>query len=258
MAQKRSKKKRPSREKHMISEQLKIEQGVFDNRTMMSLSPLFTHGIISKLYFLTARGKEADIYIAEAGQKIKRDLVIVKIFRIETSGFERRLDYIFGDPRFEKTKQGMYQIVYAWCKKEYGNLKLAEEAKVNAPKPYMFSGNTLAMEFIGDNGVPASSLKDTKLDNPNAMLSKILREAGKLYSIGLVHSDLSEYNILIKGNEPYLIDFGQAVVLRHPNAMQFLERDVHNILNYFYKEYGISYNYEKAINEIVQPQEQGA
>jgi RIO kinase 1 len=250
MAQKRSKKKRPSREKYIISEQLKIEQGVFDNRTMMSLSPLFTHGIISKLYFLTARGKEADIYIAEAGQKIKKELVIVKIFRIETSGFERRLDYIFGDPRFENTKQGMYQVVYVWCKKEYGNLKLAEEAKVNAPKPYMFSGNTLAMEFVGDNGVPASSLKDTKLDNPNAMLSKILREVGKLYSIGLVHSDLSEYNILIKGNEPYLIDFGQAVVMGHPKAIEFFNRDIENILTYFYKVYGIHENIEEIISKI--------
>ncbi len=197
MAQRRSKKKRPSREKHMLREQLKIEQGVFDKRTMMNLRPFFTHGIISKLYFLTARGKEADIYIAEAGQGVNDNLVIVKIFRIETSSFDKRLDYIIGDPRFEKIKNGIFQIVYAWCKKEYGNLKLAQEAKINAPKPYMFSGNVLAMQFIGSNGMPASSLKETKLSNPNEMLYEIILSIKKLYKIGLVHSDISEYNILI-------------------------------------------------------------
>jgi len=258
MAQRRSKKKRPLREEYMLREQLKIEDEAFDDRTVMRLGDLFTHGIISKIHFLTARGKEADVYLADPGDKVEEELVAVKVFRIETSDFDNRMVYIIGDPRFSKIKHNIYSVVNEWCKKEYGNLKIAQQAGVNAPKPYMFSGNVLAMEFIGSNGVPASMLKDVRLDNPGEILASILSSIKKLYKAGLVHADMSEYNVLVKDGKPFLIDFGQAVVLRHPNAMQFLERDVHNILNYFYKEYGISYDYEKAINEIVQSQEQGA
>ncbi len=68
---------------------------------------------------------------------------------------------------------------------------------------------------------------------------------------GLVHADLSEYNILVKGKKPYLIDFGQAVVLKHPNASAFLERDIKNILQYFKKAYRIEKDFDIAYRQVV-------
>jgi RIO kinase 1 len=73
----------------------------------------------------------------------------------------------------------------------------------------------------------------------------------KLYAAELVHGDISEYNILIKEGVPYIIDFGQAVVINHPNAGKFLERDVYNITSYFSKKYGIKKDAEKALARIM-------
>ncbi len=251
MSSKRSKKKRSSREDYPIREQLKIEEGVFDNRTMLRMKKLFTHNIISKLEFIIAKGKEADVYIAGRGSAVPNDFVAVKIFRLETSSFEKRMDYIYGDPRFGKIKSGIFNIVSEWCKKEYGNLKIAEVARVHAPKPYLFSGNVLAMEFIGDEyGKPSQTLKAGGTGDPEGTLKIVLEDLKKLYKRDLVHGDVSEYNILMKEDTPYLIDFGQAVVLDHPMATEFLKRDVKVILTYFKKNYGIEKDEEKVFNWI--------
>ncbi len=239
MAQRRSKKKRSGREDFMLKEQSKVEGGMLDEKTIMRLGKFFTHNIISRLMYMVGRGKEADTYIAQSGLDIKKGYVAVKIFRIETSSFGARIDYIDGDPRFGKIKPGMFNLVNEWCKKEFSNLKIANEAKVHCPKPYMFNGNILAMEMIGEDDVPAPQMRKIDLEEPDKVLDIVLGDMRKMYQNNLVHEEMSEYNILIKGGTPYIIDFGQAVVLGHPNAEQFLKRDVKNILYYFYRKYGI-------------------
>ena len=246
----RSRKKRSSREDYPVKEQLKIEEGVFENRTMRRLGKLFSKRIISSLDFITARGKEADVYIAEAGAEIDEEYVIVKIFRLETAAFQKRAIYITGDPRFGKIKKNIFAVVSEWCKKEYGNLMVAEAAGVRAPRPYAFSGNVLAMEFIGSDGKPARMLKDTRLERPSETLDEIMDNVKRLYAHELVHADLSEYNILMSGRTPYFIDFGQAVLLEHPQAIDFLRRDIHNVLSYFSKTYKIARDEEDAFAEI--------
>ena len=253
MARKLSTRKRPDRDVHMIKEQLKIEEGVFDTRTMMCLWRMFNHNIVTRLDFVLKTGKEADVYIADAGEKAQgSEYVILKIFRIETSSFPKRMDYIIGDPRFGKVKNNIHEVVNTWCKKEYGNLKAAEIAGVHAPRAYYFKGNVLAMEFIGIGGKPAKALKETVLDEPQQTLGLILADIKKLYEAELVHGDVSEYNVLMERDVPYLIDFGQAVVLNHPRAQEFLERDVHNILGYFSRRYGITRNDDRTIAEIME------
>lgn len=250
MARKRSTEKRSSREDFMLKEQLKIEEGVFENRTMLRLGKLFSSGIISGMHFIIARGKEADVYLADPGAKVNADFVVLKIFRMENARFQRRMKYITGDPRFGKVKKNIYAIVNEWCKKEYGNLLVAENAGVHAPRPYAFSGNVLALEFIGKEGYPSKTLRMEKIKDPEKVLGEIIEDARKLYANKLVHADLSEYNILMKDEVPYLIDFGQAVHIKHPNAMDFLHNDVKNILNYFYKKYDIEKNPEVVFNYI--------
>lgn len=244
MTRRVSRRKMRRREDFPLKEQLKIEEGVFDNRTMMMLGKLLTRNIISSMDFIIGKGKEADIYLAEHGTKIEKEKVVVKIFRLETSSFSNRMDYMVGDPRFSGIRNSMMQVVNAWCKKEYGNLKVAEEAGVHAPIPYSFIGNVLAMEFIGEGGRQAPLLKDAGARDPKKALKSILDDIGKLYECGLVHGDVSEYNILMKGDVPYLIDFGQAVGTGHPKAMDFLRRDVANIANFFRKKYGMESDIE--------------
>ncbi len=251
MSRKLSTRKRPDRDKHMLKEQLKIEAGIFDNRTMMSLWKMFNHNIVSRLIYMVSSGKEADVYLAEGASQVNNDLVALKVFRVETSDFNKRINYITGDPRFEKGKKDILSIVTIWCKKEYGNLKVAELAEVHAPRPYYFHGNVLAMEFIGSaEGTPAKRLKDLRVENPEEVLDTVIEDLKKLYKLELVHADVSEYNILMNQDVPYLIDFGQAVVLKHPRAEEFLARDVANLLEHFARKYNIVREGEKVIEYI--------
>ena len=255
MARRLGRRKAPLREDYMLKEE-QVDSGSFNEKTMIYLSKFYNQGIIEKLGFTTARGKEADVYVANAGtsEKIRGKYVIVKFYRVETPSFVKMANYLVGDPRFtrkinRKKKMG---VIIEWCKKEYGNLELAARAGVHAPVPYMFNGTILAMEFIGDDDVPAPQLKHIELKDPEKTLKQILSDIRGMYRKKLVHADVSEYNILIKGKEqvPYFIDFGQGVVLEHPNAIDFLERDVKNIVSYFKKRYGADITYEKALKEI--------
>ena len=250
MTRRVSKRKMRRREDFQLKEQLKIEEGVFDNRTMMMLGKMLTRGIISSMDFIIGKGKEADVYIAEHGVKVDKEKVIVKIFRLETSSFSNRMDYIAGDPRFNGMRSNVMQIVNAWCKKEYGNLKVAEEAGAHAPIPYSFSGNVLAMEFIGEGGNPAPLLKDAGAVDPERALGSVLDDIKALYRNGLVHGDVSEYNLLMKGNIPYMIDFGQAVSTGHPKAAEFLRRDISNITGFFRKRYSMDSNIESILEMV--------
>jgi RIO kinase 1 len=251
MASKRSKKRRSSKEDYPLKEESKVEEGVFDKRAMMKMKKLFTHNIVTNLEFIIAKGKEADVYIARSGSAVPDPFVVVKIFRVETSNFGKRIDYINGDPRFGRIKSDIYSLVCEWCKKEYGNLKLAEVAGIHAPKPYLFNGNVLAIEFLGDSdGKPSQTLRAAGTENPEETLNVIIEDIKKLYARDLVHADLSEYNILMKEGIPYIIDFGQAVVLGHPMANEFLKRDIRVILTYFKKNYGIGKDEEETTKYI--------
>ncbi len=250
MTRRVSRRKMRRREDFPLKEQLKIEEGVFDNRTMMMLGKMLTRNVVSSMDFIIGRGKEADLYLAEPGTKIEKGKVVIKIFRLETSSFSNRMDYMVGDPRFNGIRNSMMQIVNAWCKKEFGNLKIAEEAGVHAPIPYSFVGNVLVMEFIGEDGIPSQTLKDAGAADPRRTLKSILDDIRSLYLNNLVHGDLSEYNILMRKEVPYIIDFGQAVGVGHPKSLEFLQRDIYNVTNFFLKKYGIESDTGKILARI--------
>ncbi len=256
MARRLGRRKRPSREKHMLKEQNKIEEGVFDNKTMMFLSKFFNKGIIGSLVHIIARGKEADVYIANPGASKELEsakYVAVKFFRVETSSFLKMSDYIIGDTRFAKERRLKSNIVKIWCRKELRNLQIAHDSGIYAPKPYMSNGSILAMQFIGDaEGVPAPQLRFVDLKEPEKVLDIIIQQMRVLYKSKLVHADLSEFNILYSKGRPYFIDFGQAVVLNHPNSQIFLKRDVDNVLRYFSKHYSIRRDLRKTFDQITE------
>jgi RIO kinase 1 len=93
------------------------------------------------------------------------------------------------------------------------------------------------MEFISDpaqRGRPAPLLKEVRLDNPETAFETIKSYIALLYAKArLVHADLSEYNIMVRGEELVLIDFGSAVDANHPMAVDFLYRDVRNVFAFF-------------------------
>ncbi len=253
MARARAKRKKPDRDVHMMHEQEKTDLGIFNERTMMYLSKFFNKRIIANVNFPIATGKESDVYVADAGTSDilgGAELVAVKFFRVTTSSFYTMKEYIEGDPRFSGVRKGKSNVIDIWCRKEFGNLKAAYKAGANVPKPYMCNRSILAMEFIGDDGVPSPKLKDIALNQPKNMLDSIITEAAKLFGAGLVHADLSEYNVLVRDMRPCIIDFGQAVALKHPMAYEFLKRDVRNIATYFGSKYKIKIDQDAVFETI--------
>ena len=164
------KRKRQEREEYAFKGHRTVDTGIFNDETMVYLSKFFDKGIISRIVFITARGKEADLYLCEPGlsETVKKaKFVVLKFFRIETLSFYTMTDYIIGDPRFGRMNRSKKGTIKIWCRKEYGNLQIAKEAGVNAPIPYMSNGSILAMEFIGsDEGVPAPTLRRSELYEP--------------------------------------------------------------------------------------------
>ncbi len=243
MALRRSKKKLPAREDKMMKEKSKIEEGVFDRAVFMIFYGLLNKGIISSLDYPIATGKESDVYRATSGKRFEdqSQYMAAKIFRIETANFIHMQDYLFADPRFSHVRRTKREVIFAWCQKEFKNLQICAQANVPAPKPFFFSKSVLLMEFIGEEGIPDSTLKAVGSEDPEKDCETILGYIRRLYRAGLVHADLSEFNILMHGYPnpvPYLIDCGQGVVLGHPKAKEFLERDIRNVLRYF-KHYGV-------------------
>lgn len=166
---------------------------------------------------------------------------MLKIYRVSTSNFRAMQEYLQGDPRFGSVKGTKRAIVAAWAKKEFRNLKRAEAAGVRVPHPVAIRGNILVMELIGQDDEPAPQLKDVDLDAQEAwrVFGLLTSYVSLLYNrAGLVHADLSEFNILYDG-EPVLIDMGQSVTLDHPMAGRFLQRDVANLARYFARRYGV-------------------
>ena len=116
---------------------------------------------------------------------------------------------------------------------------LASKAKVRVPKPIIVKNNVLIMEFIGENGESAPSLKEQKPDNPAKVYKAMLIYMERLYREGdLVHGDLSEYNIMLWKGQPVMFDMSQSVPTSHPLAASLLRRDLENV-NRFFSRLGV-------------------
>jgi len=221
---------------------------VFDYQTIMAIHKLATRGHFDVLEFVVSTGKEAHVFRAVDR---KGDFRAVKVYKIATSEFKHMGSYIRGDERFRKVKHEKRDIVYAWTKKEFKNLSRAYDAGVCVPKPLAFLENVLVMEFIGDkNGEACRTAKEIGVLNAEKAYKKIIEYIARLmYRAELIHADISEYNMLVRGDEIVLIDIGQAVLLTHPRAEEFFERDVKNVVRYFSK-LGVETSRERVIEEI--------
>jgi len=218
--------------KEKRSEEYEALEEVFDKPTLMTIYDLMNEGWIGEIYGAVKAGKESKLYW---GRHPDGDELAIKIYLTVTAEFKKgMLTYISGDPRFERVRRSPRHLIYLWARKEFRNLMEAYQAKVRVPKPYTVRNNVLLMEFIGENGVSAPLLREIELPNPEKIYRQLLLYIKRLYvKAKLVHADLSEYNIMIWKNKPVIFDMSQTVPLEHPNAAQFLMRDIENINRYF-------------------------
>lgn len=229
----------------MTKEAFKVRNEVFDASTLRVLDK-FRHEYFEELEHCISTGKEANVFRA----KTKKGYVAVKIFRTYTTSFERMSDYIIGDPRFLRIKKSRHNLVYLWCRKEFKNLSRASILGISVPKPYAVRKNVIVMEFIGEHGNPAPLLKDVNVKNPQKWYDSLMNSIKKMYEGRLVHADLSEFNVLVFKKRPVIIDMAQSVLIEHPNAINFLKKDVNNINNFFKRKCKIiSWNdFKKELN----------
>jgi RIO kinase 1 len=216
---------------------------VFDRQTLLAISKLRQQGHFETVDYPVAKGKEANIFCCTAADGTK---VALKIYRIETSNFIRMHEYLDGDPRFAHTSRHRFETILAWTKKEFSNLKAFYEAGVAVPKPYGFLRNIVVMEFYGEGNLAFSTLDQLGSENPQKDYDFLLSQVKKIYQLGFVHADMSEYNILVTDDGLKLLDCAQAVLLAHPKAEDFLQRDVQNLVRYFRKQ-GAETDFEKAM-----------
>lgn len=213
-------------------EKFKTYGDVFDQHTNRNLFTLASRGLFEDLKSPISIGKEANVFSAETREE--QD-VVVKIYRLETCDFNQMYDYIKRDERYENLKGKRRQIIFSWCQREFRNLLKAREAGVRVPTPYQFKDNILVMELVGEGNTPAPKLKDDLPEDLEDFFGRTIAAMRRLHRAGLVHGDLSEFNILNHRNEPVLIDFSQATTTRSVDARMLLERDCRNMARFFSK-----------------------
>jgi RIO kinase 2 len=187
-------------------------------------------------------GKEADVYDA---LNPKGERIAVKFHRLGRISFRqiiRRRSY-----STERSASWLYQSRLA-AEREYQALQLLFPCRVAVPEPISQNRHVVAMGIIEG----AELAEQKHLSRPERILREILRNIRMAYlQAGLIHADLSEYNIIVKPNRHILvIDWPQYVTKEHPNAEELLARDVQNILKYFKRKQKLNAILEEAIGYV--------
>jgi len=232
IARKRDREFLQFRERIKDADQFKVEDSVFDEATLGALYKLVQDGHIAAFGGPLSTGKEANVYVAAADE----GEVAVKVYRINASDFRSMRDYLDGDPRFEGIGSDKKKVVVAWTKKEFANLQRAKRAGVRVPEPIAVQRNVLVMEYLGGVDERARRLNEVDIENPQVAYEVVREYMRRLYRAGLVHGDLSEYNVVVHDGELVILDLGQAVTIHHPNYREFLERDCENVANFFARQ----------------------
>lgn len=218
------------------SEDSKVMDEVFDKSALLVLYDLLKHKKIKSVEFPISTGKEGNVFFAFDPKDLP---LALKIYRVSNADFRNLTKYIIGDPRFEGITKNKRKLIYAWCRKEFRNLQRYYECGLPVPKPLLSRANVLVMEYIGDEVAPSPTMKvcpPADVKQAKAWKKVIIDFIIRGYNeAGLVHADLSEYNVLIRDAKPVVIDVSQALLKNHINAREYLEKDIERMLSYFEK-----------------------
>jgi RIO kinase 2 len=178
-------------------------------------------------------GKESDVYEAMKDE-MKLAVKFYRIGRISFRGTTKKRSFSF---RQEDNSHHWLLVSMNGAKKEVEILQRLMKSGVSAPKPLYRAMHCVVMKRI--NGIALANLLN--INDPPALFNEIMRNVRIAYKNNIIHSDLSEYNILIgQSGEPHIIDWPQAVSTNHPNAKLLITRDVVNIVNYFNRKFHLA------------------
>src|SRR6202045_207960 len=208
-------------------------------KTPAALQPLIDDGVIDEVIRSLKSGKEATVYLVRSGAHTR----CAKVYRdMAQRSFQKRAQYqegrkVRGSRQAraiaKSTRFGRREQEAAWKNAEVDALYKLVAAGVRVPKPYGYFNDTLIMELVTDAaGDPAPRLGEIDLSAETAREyhTFLIRQIVRMLSSGLIHGDLSEFNVLVGSDGPVIIDLPQAVNAAGNNgAFAMLERDVNNI-----------------------------
>ena len=208
-------------------------------KTPPALQPLIDDGVIDEVLRSLKSGKEATVYLVRSGTQTR----CAKVYRdMEQRSFQKRAQYQEGRKvrgsrqaraMSKSTRFGRKEQEAAWKNAEVDALYKLVAAGVRVPRPYGYFNDTLIMELVTDaDGEPAPRLGEVDLSPEIARTYHdfLVQQIVRMLSIGLIHGDLSEFNVLVAPDGPVIIDLPQAVNAAGNNgALAMLERDVNNI-----------------------------
>lgn len=207
------------------------------------IQPLVDDGLVDEVIRRLMSGKEADIYVVRCGTEIR----CAKVYKEAAQrSFKQAVQYQEGRKvrnsrrgrAMEKgSKFGRKQQEETWQNAEVNALYRLANAGVRVPQTYGCIDGVLLMELITDkNGDVAPRLVDVSMTAQQALEDHavVMRYVVRMLCAGLVHGDLSEFNVLVDENGPVIIDLPQAVdAAANNNARSMLERDVNNMSSYY-------------------------
>ena len=212
-------------------------------KTPKRIEPLIQDGLVDAVIRQLMSGKEAMVYVVRCGEDIR----CAKIYKeANKRSFRQSVDYTEGRKvknsrrarAMEKgTKYGRQAQEEQWQSAEVDALYRLAAAGVRVPQPYNFLEGVLLMELVTDaNGDAAPRLNDVVLTPEQAREYHqiLITQVVRMLCAGIVHGDLSEYNVLVGTEGPVIIDLPQAIdAAGNNNARSMFERDIDNLANYF-------------------------
>jgi RIO kinase 1 len=207
------------------------------------LAPLLHDGVIDEVYTRLKSGKEADIHLVRHGGEV----VAAKIYKERHArNFKNNAAYLEGRrTRNTRTQRaidkgsrfGQAAAEQAWKAKESEALFKLHAAGLRVPKPVLFYEGVLLMEAVLDSdGRPAPRLVEAAItrDQAGAWYADLRAQVVRMLCAGLIHGDLSPYNVLVAWNGPTIIDFPQVIeAAANSQAERFFERDLENLRRFF-------------------------
>ncbi|HZD43508.1 MAG TPA: RIO1 family regulatory kinase/ATPase [Methanomicrobiales archaeon] len=211
---------------------------VFGGYDALALSALTNRNTITALGSKIGEGKESVVYEA-----LGLGVVVLKFHRVGQRSFQSaRVD------RGYMPEEGHYPWIFASARsaeREFEALKRLHPA-VRVPAPIDRNRHVVVMSLI--QGV---NLNRCRLPDPEEALHTLLDMVGRAYRAGVIHADLSEFNVMVDEEHYYLIDWPQWVESTHPNAASLLEKDLTNLLGFFRRRYQLAYPIEDAMAQVM-------
>ena len=207
------------------------------------LQSLIAEGLIDSVQRQLMSGKEAMVFVVRCGDETR----CAKVYKEATHrSFRQAVDYT-ENRKVKNTRQaramakgtrfGRESQEAAWQSAEVDALYRLAAAGVRVPKPLNFHDGVLLMELVTDaDGAAAPRLNDVQFTSEQALQhhATLIREVVRMLCAGVVHGDLSEFNILLAADGPVIIDLPQAIDAAGNNhAQRMLLRDVENLRNFF-------------------------